>query len=79
MLIHWTAALVECAVNMFVYIPAEPKMAFAQPATMDVLTYWYGANVLRRNCFWQFLFCHACVTCRYDSMACATQNSGFCW
>ena len=32
------AALVECAVNKFVSIPAEPKMALTQPATVDFLT-----------------------------------------
>ena len=32
------AALVECAVNKFVSIPAEPQMALIQPATIDILT-----------------------------------------
>ena len=32
------AALVECAVNKFVSIPAEPKMALTQPATVYILT-----------------------------------------
>ena len=32
------AALVECAVNKFVSVPAEPKMALTQPATVDFLT-----------------------------------------
>ena len=31
-------ALVECAVNKFVSIPAELKMALTQPATVDFLT-----------------------------------------
>ena len=31
------AVLVECAVNKFVSIPAEPKMALTQPATVDFL------------------------------------------
>ena len=31
-------ALAECAVNNFVSIPAEPKMALTQPATVNVLT-----------------------------------------
>ena len=31
------AALVECAVNKFVSIPAEPKMTLTQPATVDFL------------------------------------------
>ena len=32
------AALVEYAVNKFVSIPAEPKMALTQPATVYILT-----------------------------------------
>ena len=32
------AALAECAVNKFVSIPAKPKMALTQPATVDFLT-----------------------------------------
>ena len=32
------AALVECAVNTFVSIPAEPKMGLTQTATVDFLT-----------------------------------------
>ena len=36
------AALVECAVNKFVFIPAEPKMALTPPATVDFLTSWCG-------------------------------------
>ena len=71
-------ALVECAVNKFVFIPVEPKMALTQPAAVDFLTPWCGANVLRRSCFWPFLFCQACVTCRYDFMAYTTQRLGFC-
>ena len=73
------AALVEWAVNKFVSIPAEPKMALTQPATIDFSTSLCGANVLRRSCFWPFLFLHACVTCKYDFMACTTQSFGFCW
>ena len=39
-------------------------MALTQPATVDFLTFWCGANILRRSCFWPFLFRHARVTCR---------------
>ena len=31
-------ALVECVINKFVSIPAEPKMALTQLATVDLLT-----------------------------------------
>ena len=41
------AALVECAVNKFLTIPAEPKMTLTQPATVDFLTSSCGANVLK--------------------------------
>ena len=40
------AALVECVVNQFVSIPAEPKIALSQPATVDFLTSWCEVNVL---------------------------------
>ena len=53
-------------------------MALTQLATVDFLTSWCGDDVLRRNCFWPFLFHHASVTCRYDFMACNTQSFGFC-
>ena len=72
-------ALVQFAVNKFVFIPAEPKMALTQPATVDFLTSWCGTNVLRRSCFWPFLFCQGSVICRYDFMAYTTQRLGFCW
>ena len=32
------AALVACAVNKFVSIPAEPKIALTEPATVYILT-----------------------------------------
>ena len=73
------AALVECAVNKFVSIPAEPKVTLIQPATVDFLNSWCGANVLRRSCFWLFLFLHAYVTCRYDFMACTITKFWICW
>ena len=38
------AALVECALNNFVSILAEPKMALTQPATVDILTCSRFAN-----------------------------------
>ena len=31
-------ALVECTVNKFVSVPADPKMALTQPATVEFLT-----------------------------------------
>ena len=73
------AALVECAVNTFVFTPAKPKMALTQTATVDFLSSWYGANVLRRSCSCPFYFRHACVSCRYNFMACTTQSFGFFW
>ena len=54
-------ALVECAVNKFASILTDPKMALTQPATVDFLTSWCGANILRKSCFGLFLFCYACV------------------
>ena len=77
-LLQVEAALVECTVNKFVSIPSEPKMALTQLPTVHFLTSRCGVNVLRRSCFLPFLFRHACVTYRYDFMACITQSFGFC-
>ena len=73
------AVLVECAVNKFVSIPAEPGIILTQPVAVDFLTSWCGANVLIGSFFCSFLFRHACVTCRYDFIACTTQSFGFYW
>ena len=73
------AVLVECAVNKFVSTPAEPGIVLTQPVAVDFLTSWCGANVLIGSFFGSFLFRHACVTCRYDFIACTTQSFGFYW